>query len=137
MAGRRPVPTHLKVLRGNPGKRPLNAQEPQPDNTIPHCPQWLDATARKAWRRIIRAMRHTGVITSVDRDALAIYCALYSQIEEAFRQGRLPPISLLTELRQHMTEFGFTPSSRVRLKVAPSRPENPFEEYMNADRNPC
>ena len=28
-SGRRPQPTALKVLRGNPGKRPLNVDEPQ------------------------------------------------------------------------------------------------------------
>ncbi|MDC9743941.1 phage terminase small subunit P27 family, partial [Proteus mirabilis] len=28
MAGRRPKPTHLKVVTGNPGKRKLNDKEP-------------------------------------------------------------------------------------------------------------
>jgi hypothetical protein len=29
MRGRKPVPTQVKLLRGNPGKRPLNEGEPQ------------------------------------------------------------------------------------------------------------
>ena len=29
MRGRKPTPTDIKVLRGNPGHRPLNADEPQ------------------------------------------------------------------------------------------------------------
>jgi hypothetical protein len=29
MAGRRPKPTHLKVVTGNPGKRKLNDKEPR------------------------------------------------------------------------------------------------------------
>jgi hypothetical protein len=31
MRGRRPKPTRLKVLTGNPGKRRLNATEPKPE----------------------------------------------------------------------------------------------------------
>jgi hypothetical protein len=30
MRGRKPVPSHLKVIRGNPGKRTLNQNEPLP-----------------------------------------------------------------------------------------------------------
>src|SRR5919205_625749 len=30
MPGRRPPPTHLKVMAGHPGKRPLNTAAPQP-----------------------------------------------------------------------------------------------------------
>lgn len=35
MRGRRPKPTRLKVLTGNPGKRPLNMDEPRPERAIP------------------------------------------------------------------------------------------------------
>ncbi len=28
--GRKPIPTKLKILHGNPGKRPLNDKEPEP-----------------------------------------------------------------------------------------------------------
>ncbi len=31
MRGRRPKATRLKVLTGNPGRRPLNANEPRPE----------------------------------------------------------------------------------------------------------
>jgi len=31
MAGRKPKPTALKIIEGNPGKRPLNKNEPKPD----------------------------------------------------------------------------------------------------------
>lgn len=42
-AGRPPKPTRLKILAGNPGKRELNPDEPDPvlleDLT---APEWLD-----------------------------------------------------------------------------------------------
>jgi len=39
MRGRRPKPSRIKALTGNPGKRPLNAQEPRPEPALPECPQ--------------------------------------------------------------------------------------------------
>jgi hypothetical protein len=46
MRGRRPKPTPVKVLTGNPGKRPLNKNEPRPDVLIPECPPELGPVAR-------------------------------------------------------------------------------------------
>lgn len=40
--GRKPKPTAIKELEGNPGKRPLNANEPRPERKAPRCPAWLD-----------------------------------------------------------------------------------------------
>jgi hypothetical protein len=34
MRGRKPKPTYLKLLNGNPGKRPLNEQEPKPQPAL-------------------------------------------------------------------------------------------------------
>ena len=33
--GRKPTPTAIKVLEGNPGKRPLNDREPKPAKKAP------------------------------------------------------------------------------------------------------
>ncbi len=45
--GRKPKPTALKVLEGNPGKRPLNLNEPKPEKKAPKCPSWLEPEAKK------------------------------------------------------------------------------------------
>ncbi len=37
MAGRKPKPTALKELEGNPGKRKLNKKEPIPGKGMPDC----------------------------------------------------------------------------------------------------
>ena len=37
--GRKPKPTAIKKLEGNPGKRKLNQNEPQPEKTAPECPK--------------------------------------------------------------------------------------------------
>ena len=41
MAGRKPKPTAVKKLEGNPGKRKLNMKEPVPAKGMPTCPDWL------------------------------------------------------------------------------------------------
>lgn len=40
--GRKPKPTAMKMLEGNPGKRPLNLKEPVPEKKLPKCPDWLE-----------------------------------------------------------------------------------------------
>ena len=47
--GRKPKPTAVKMLEGNPGKRGLNAGEPKPEKKAHRCPAWLEAEAKKAW----------------------------------------------------------------------------------------
>ena len=44
--GRKPTPTAIKELEGNPGKRPLNAKEPKPVKKAPSCPKWLEPEAK-------------------------------------------------------------------------------------------
>ena len=41
MAGRKPKPTAVKKLEGNPGKRKLNKKEPMLGKGMPDCPAWL------------------------------------------------------------------------------------------------
>ena len=50
--GRKPKPTALKVLEGNPGHRPLNKKEPMPKGKLPRCPEWLEDDAKKEWKRL-------------------------------------------------------------------------------------
>ena len=71
MAGRKPKPTSLKVLEGNPGKRQLNPNEPKPDASIPKCPAWLSKEAKREWKRLVPFLEQAGLLTQVDRAAFA------------------------------------------------------------------
>ena len=51
--GRKPKPTALKRLEGNPGKRPLNALEPVPPTVPLQCPRHLLPEAKKEWRVLV------------------------------------------------------------------------------------
>lgn len=44
IAGRKPKPTDLKKLEGNPGKKKLNVKEPIPEKEMPDCPELVPQT---------------------------------------------------------------------------------------------
>ena len=60
MAGRKPKPTAVKKLEGNPGKRKLNTKEPVPAKGMPDCPEWLLPEAKKEWERLADLMNQIG-----------------------------------------------------------------------------
>ncbi|HEX4381251.1 MAG TPA: phage terminase small subunit P27 family [Candidatus Acidoferrum sp.] len=89
--GRRPLPTAVKKIRGNPGKRPLNAQEPTPPTDDPIMPADLENNpiAAQEWRDIVPLLRTMKVIAATDGKALAAYCHCYArwvEAEEAIRE---------------------------------------------------
>jgi len=81
--GRKPKPTALKRLEGNPGKRQLNEHEPVPPKSIIRCPAWLEAEAKKEWKRLAPSLEAMGILTSVDITAFAGYCQAYARWKEA------------------------------------------------------
>ena len=85
MRGRRPKPTRLKVLTGNPGKRPLNPDEPKPERAIPECPAELGPVARREWDRLGKELASLGLLTNLDRAALAAYCGAYALVGRGHR----------------------------------------------------
>lgn len=147
--GRRPKPTAIKLVRGNPGKRPLNHREPKPTLTIPRCPPELSAVARKEWRRISRHLSELGLLTAIDRAALASYCQGWAQWLDANVQlqkhgpvvrapSGYPMLSpylavasqAYTQMRAMLIEFGMTPASRSRVEIAVQRDPDPAARFL-------
>jgi len=145
MRGRRPKPTRVKVLIGNPGKRPLNAQEPRPEISIPDCPIELGPSARAEWDRLCGQLGKLKLLTDLDRAALAAYCgayALWAEATEAIQKyGAMvksptgypiqsPYVSIANRQTEIMiriaSEFGFTPASRSRITVGTGKQPDLF-----------
>lgn len=97
--GRRPKPTALKVLQGNPGKRPLNKGEPKPTPKAPGCPTWLSLEGKAEWRRVVPELDRIGMLTRVDRAALAVYCSEWAKYVEAQRKVQEDGLVLLKHER--------------------------------------
>lgn len=134
LQGRKPKPTALKILEGNPGKRNLNAKEPKPLKKAPKCPAWLDAEAKKEWRRLTKQLEDLGLLTTIDMAAFAGYCQAFARWKEAeefiSKHGtivktpsgywqQVPQVSIaqtyLKIMHKFCEQFGLTPSARSRI----------------------
>jgi P27 family predicted phage terminase small subunit len=154
--GRKPTPTRLKVLSGNPGKRPLNKNEPKPKPQRPSCPSWLCKDAKKEWRRVVDELEAIGMLTKIDMASLSGYCQAYARWKQAEefidKHGTVYPVNqetniifkqfpqvnvaktYLQQMRLFCSEFGLTPSSRSRLNVDTKKEVDEFEEFLNYDK---
>ncbi len=149
--GRKPKPTKLKVLEGNPGQRPLNKREPKPSGNVSLTPPaHLSGGAKAEWRRVAKGLQELGLYTTFDRAALAIYCQSWGTWKEAQdwikdngttydvrdRDGEVKFVNQAPQVmiahrsmelcRKMLSEFGFSPSSRSKIQVG--KPEDGFED---------
>lgn len=83
-----PKPAALRLLEGNAGKRSLDLTAGvNPRIEIPTAPKHLSVEARKEWKRITPFLEELGLISGLDRTALALYCQAagrLSELETAF-----------------------------------------------------
>jgi P27 family predicted phage terminase small subunit len=156
-AGRKPKPTALKLIQGNPGKRAINKQEPQPEKPVkvPSPPAELGKMAKAEWRRVAKELFDTGVLTRIDTKTLANYCQAYEDMKVA--RGLLakhnlqnpdainlvktmsgmvrthPLVQQIRDNRKDMmafaAEFGLTPSSRSRVTTDKQRPKGEWDDF--------
>jgi len=96
MRGRKPRPTAIRRASGNPGKRGYNHAEPVPPAELPHCPPHLSEAAQEEWHRLAGTLHDMGVLTTVDRAALAAYCQAYGRWAEAEEKLKETPVMLKT-----------------------------------------
>lgn len=152
-AGRKPKPTHLKLLAGNPGKRPLNESEPQPEivDETTQPPKWLSGEGRAVWDAEFPKLARNNMITDVDVNAFAKYCQAMGRylVAESMvaKQGEVllapgsnfpiqnPYLAVSNKAQEQMhkaeTEFGMTPSSRSRVSTGtPSKKKNRFLDLV-------
>jgi P27 family predicted phage terminase small subunit len=149
--GRKPKPTQLKKLAGNPGKRPLNENEPEPKTRIPACPFHLSGDAKKEWERVAPLLENLRLLSDIDRGALALYCQAWGrwvEAEEALKKYGVmvkspngfpmqsPYLAVankaMEQIRAMLTEFGMSPASRTRAHALPgAEEEDPIEAWLN------
>jgi P27 family predicted phage terminase small subunit len=78
-----PKPAALKALEGNPGKRALDLSAGvNPRVEVPSVPRHLGKEARKEWLRITPLLEELGLISGLDRSALALYCQAAGRLAE-------------------------------------------------------
>jgi P27 family predicted phage terminase small subunit len=128
------TPSALNALRGNPGKRATNAEEPRPEALASIAPPaWLKAIGRETWHELAPELHRLGLLTVIDRQALAAGCrwwAIYRTADQKLRRGLVmqtpsgyrqaaPEVAIahaaFKAAMEIFSRFGVTPSERTRL----------------------
>ena len=132
-------PTALKVIAGNPGKRALPKNEPQPVAVLKDAPDWFTDSQREYWDYALDSAPR-GLLGTMDREVLVIWVVAAALHREAVKSladedGMLhtTPNGLLQQsahipiinkqaliMLRAAGELGFTPSSRSRIDLGKS-----------------
>ena len=137
--GRKPAPTHLKLVKGNPGKRRLNENEPKPRRERVSAPAHVSDKARETWGYVSAILDGMGILTRPDALALEMLCEAYADYlaarselkafgsnyyETVNGQGGImhrahPAVAVMQDadrrIKAWLAEFGMTPSARTRV----------------------
>lgn len=141
MRGRKPKPTWLKVVAGNPGHRKLNDAEPEPTGDLTTAPAWMNEAQQAIWNDAIR-QAPPGLLRELDESCLTVWVIAATMHREASqrvaRQGTMvrapsgypiqnPYLAVVNKQAAIMlkaaSEMGFTPSARSRVRVEKQKGE--------------
>lgn len=96
--GPAPKPPQLRLLEGNPSKRPIptDTAATRVPPVAPVEPRWAELLpgpdadrarrdARAEWRRVVPVLDRLGLLSAVDRTVLADYCLCWARVLECER----------------------------------------------------
>lgn len=154
-----PQPTAIKLLRGNPGRRPLNRREPKALVGQPVAPAWLTesdsmATPLEVYDELAALLEPLQVLTVADQQALASLAdkiALYRRLRVEIYSGFTyetqsmagsmmrrskpevgPFLDLARQIEQGYACFGLTPSSRTKVQTVGPEQKSGLEEFLGS-----
>ena len=126
MKGRKPTSRILRLVTGNPGKRPLPAADPLPAGSVER-PVRLRGNAGKLWDRVVvRAWW----LTWADSSKALMWCYLQAEFERA--PGKMLS-SRIAQLRALGSELGFDQAARTRMGISASAERKPRDKYLDRD----
>lgn len=162
LRGQKPVPTHLKLVRGNPGRRPINKKEAKVEPAIPEPPPHLWEEAKAEWRLQCDQLYAVGLLTKLDRSVFGAYCQSYAQWARAIdiltgmadrdpaTRGMIiktkngnhiqnPLVGIANKAARDMVRYaeqiGLTPSARSRIdadEAGRAQAQDPAEAFLSA-----
>ena len=136
MAGRKPLPTTVKKIRGTLQKCRTNLNEPKPQGELVDPPDYMAEGAKSAWRYALQCAP-PNLLKRLDMSVLEVWaCAadLYRKAQSGINKTGLlvkapntgvpmqsPYLAIANKQAQIMTkaatEMGFTPASRSRVSL--------------------
>ena len=152
--GRKPRPTELRVIEGNPGNRPIPPTVKPPIPSRPQSPPaHLTTEAKSEWKRLAPVIHKIGLLTAMDRAVFAAYCQAYGDwvvgqkmLNELRAKGgagamlsktsngniiQNPLVGVVNQARRDMVRFGeqlgLSPSARTQVAAHDPRTAAPQE----------
>jgi len=151
-------PTKLKLVENTFRQDRGSTNEAQPEIAMPPVPEDLSDEAKVEWMRISHELYTVGLLSRMDRAALAAYCESWARWRAAEAKLRETGLVVTTKARfdasgkqigggnivknpfyeiscierefmkKFLTEFGMTPASRSRINVLTSEGGHGQEE---------
>lgn len=158
MRGRKPLPSHLKLIQGNRGKRPIKPDQIEVTPSLPMPPPFLCDEAKVEWGRVASMLYALRLLSDLDIAALSAYCQSYAIWQRATAALNIlaaadketlgliakgangssiahPLLKIANKAAQDMVryagDFGMTPVARARIHSGdPKENTNPQEKYF-------
>ncbi len=146
MTGRPPTPIGLRVLMGNPAKRPIPAV-PQARLGRPRAPSWLTPDAKAEFGRLCRELGLLGILSPADASIITLASATYGTwcravrllnglddaalADAAGRRLRAIASDAAGLLLRCWAECGLTPCARSRLHLPPQKPADELTNFLH------
>lgn len=126
-----PKPPALRALEGGRSRAHDLSAGVNPTIEVPDAPKHLGKEASKEWKRITPLLKELGLISGLDRAALALYCQAYgrlSELEESFA-GRvkqktndgMPYVDAVFEVSHSVTPSGYAQQSVLTQLIKSNR----------------
>jgi phage terminase, small subunit, putative, P27 family len=136
MAGRKPLPTALKTIKGTLRKHRVNPREPKPSGDLVEPPEYMTEGAKSAWRYALECSP-PHLLKRLDMSILETWANaadLYRKAQAGITKTGIlikapnsgvpmqsPYLAIANKQAQIMTkaatEMGFTPASRSRVSL--------------------
>lgn len=150
---RKQTPTHLKILSGNPGKRPINTEEFVPEIDVKDIkpPQNLTKNAKKIWKDVLN-LAPPGMIKGLDFSEMVRFCVSYDLYMTAYDKVQAEGMVMLNEkgvtipnpwvaimnkqsevMASSSSNLGLSPASRSKLRMDGNKKKVKSEKFANME----
>lgn len=152
MAGPPKTPTVLRLVRGNPSKRPINNTEPKPQKRVPPTPKYFTKQGKYWFKRLGEELDAVGVMTTLDGKALELLVEAYTEYRHHCEVLDKAGYTYTTEtdggtlikahpsaamkadawkrIRAMLSEFGMTPAARAKVNTEGPEEEDLLEAFL-------
>ena len=156
MSGPPKTPSHLRLVRGNPSKRPINKKAPKPPSRVPPVPKHFTKQGKYWFKRVGAALAAMGVMSSMDAKALELLIEAYTEYRQhcdtldksgytytTKSEGgtliKAHPVAAMKadawkRIRAMLGEFGMTPAARSKVTINTPAEEDPFEAFLKKSK---